>query len=197
MVTRLPGGAFARAGLAAGLAASFLLIANEAVAEGPSAITAWTAVVVRVYDTTGLSRTSRQRAMSTAGAAMVTASVDVDWVDCSAMAPRCQVPPAPRDLVVRLVRGHSAPGGRPVPLGSALVDTGERAGALATVYVDRVQRIAATLGTDEAVLLGRAIAHELGHLLTGTNTHARVGLMRGHWTSEELRRDRGEDWIFR
>ena len=178
--------------LAAGLAASFLLVA----AEMSAAITAWTQVVARVYDTTGLSDSARRRAMTTAGAAMVTASVEVAWVDCSEPSAPCQTGPAPRDLVVRLVRGRSGADGQRVALGDALVDSGERTGLLATLYVDRVQRVAATLGTDEDVLLGRAIAHELGHLLIGTSTHARFGLMRGKWTNDELRRDRGADWRF-
>jgi hypothetical protein len=178
-----------------GLALAFL-ITTETSADGAAAVTAWTEVVVRVYDTTGLPHAGRARAMATAGAALVTASVDVVWMDCSEMSPKCQMPPAPRELVVRLVRGRPATGTQPVPLGSALVDTGDRTGVLATVYVDRVRRLSSALGTDETVLLGRAIAHEIGHLLIGSNTHARVGLMRGHWTTEELRRDHSADWTF-
>jgi hypothetical protein len=174
-----------------GLAASYMLTTAAASASA-AAITAWTDVVVRVYDTSGLPRDSRRRALDGAGAALATASVEITWIDC-ADAGACRPSPAPRGLIVRLVRGQAATVRRLSPLGHALVDPGTRMGVLATVFADRVQAIAAECGMDEATLLGRAIAHEVGHLLAGSNTHARAGLMRAFWTPEELRRDRPED----
>ena len=35
-------------------------------------------------------------------------------------------------------------------------------------------------------LLGLAIAHELGHVLLGSNSHSDLGLMRGRWNREDL-----------
>jgi hypothetical protein len=67
---------------------------------------------------------------------------------------------------------------------------------LATIYVDRVMLLAVLTGADAATLLGRAIAHEMGHLLLATNAHATHGLMRAVWSGEELRSERGSDWIF-
>jgi hypothetical protein len=45
-------------------------------------------------------------------------------------------------------------------------------------------------------LLGRAIAHELGHLLLGTTSHEREGLMRAYWLADEVRRRFTRDWTF-
>ena len=58
----------------------------------------------------------------------------------------------------------------------------ERTGVLATIFVDSVELIASLSEIDATLLLGRAIAHELGHLLLGTNAHSVRGLMRagGH-----------------
>ncbi len=40
------------------------------------------------------------------------------------------------------------------------------------------------------------MAHELGHLLLGSNSHSGMGIMRAHWQSEELRRlSRGGLWF--
>ena len=36
-------------------------------------------------------------------------------------------------------------------------------------------------------ILGHAVAHEIGHLLMGTNSHSSRGLMRGNWNVDELR----------
>jgi len=47
-----------------------------------------------------------------------------------------------------------------------------------------------------ASLLGRAIAHEIGHLLLRSNAHTESGLMREVWTAEQVVRNRREDWTF-
>jgi hypothetical protein len=76
------------------------------------------------------------------------------------------------------------------------VDVAERKGTLATIYVDRVDALAAGAGVDRGELLGRAIAHEIGHLLLGTSDHPRSGLMRATWKAVEIRRDMPLDWLF-
>ncbi len=77
----------------------------------------------------------------------------------------------------------------PLPLGEALLDTRRRKASLATIYVERVERLARDSHADPAVLLGRAIAHELVHALTGRGTHAPHGLMRAVWSVWEVARD--------
>ena len=50
---------------------------------------------------------------------------------------------------------------------------------------------------DEGELLGRAIAHEIGHMLIGTPAHARVGLMRAVWVdAASCAAVRPLDWMF-
>jgi hypothetical protein len=57
----------------------------------------------------------------------------------------------------------------------------------ATVFRERVLAALDPAGPcTEAVLLGHAIAHELGHLLLGTSSHARAGLMAGRWHPRDL-----------
>jgi hypothetical protein len=41
---------------------------------------------------------------------------------------------------------------------------------------------------DPAIILGHVAAHEIGHLLLGTNSHSPGGIMRAHWRMEELAR---------
>jgi hypothetical protein len=43
-------------------------------------------------------------------------------------------------------------------------------------------------------LLGRAMAHEIGHLILGTTQHDSRGLMRGRWTVIQLQNNRPRDW---
>jgi hypothetical protein len=63
------------------------------------------------------------------------------------------------------------------------------------VYADRVQAMAALAGVDMGERLGRVIAHEIAHLLIGTNDHSARGLMRGGWKASELARQRRSDWL--
>jgi hypothetical protein len=101
--------------------------------------------------------------------------------------------PAIPEVIVRIVT--SQPELMPGSLGFSLVDVELGSGTLATVFADRVADLARLAGTDAGRLFGRAIAHEIAHLLLGTTRHADSGLMRGTWTTGELRRDRPRDWI--
>ena len=77
-----------------------------------------------------------------------------------------------------------------------MIDPQAGAGTVATVYSDRVAALAREVRIDGADLLGLAMAHELGHLLIGTDEHAARGLMRAVWTRTELQRNAAEDWMF-
>jgi hypothetical protein len=59
-------------------------------------------------------------------------------------------------------------------------DDGTR-GNVAYVFGDRVVRFAESGRMDPAIVLGCAIAHELGHLLLPVNAHTRDGIMRANW----------------
>lgn len=67
---------------------------------------------------------------------------------------------------------------------------------LATIYLDRVARVAATAGVDTGILLGRAIAHDIGHLLLGSLRHGDAGLMQALWSRQMLERNTPDDWNF-
>lgn len=61
-------------------------------------------------------------------------------------------------------------------------------GKYADVYLERLQWAHREFGADVAQLLGRVSAHELGHLLLGTNAHSNVGIMMPQWDPASLRR---------
>jgi len=175
-----------------------------------AAVTLWTGVTVRVYDATGASAGDRQPSLDIAASIMAAASIAVDWTVCDqarTVAERahattsdpgmCASPMTRGDLVVRIVRSSGAdPHQSVLPLGDALIDPHTGSGVLATIYADRVEWVAAQSRVDRRVLLGRAIAHELGHLLLATNGHGTGGLMRAVWLPSELRRARTTDWTF-
>jgi hypothetical protein len=146
-------------------------------------------VSVRVYDNTGLPDSVRRTSLAQAAEIFAKAEVDVGWVHCPA---RCGRTPTPDQLILRMTRSPATA----VGVGSSLIDPLLHAGRLATVYVDQVDSMARRSSSDRVAVLSRAIAHEIGHLLLGNTEHTRSGLMRAVWTTEELRRNRADDWQF-
>lgn len=126
--------------------------------------------------------------------------VHIDWRICTGPfahreANVCGAPPQRGDVIVRLM--HTSPPAaeaRTPALGDTVVDQVARSGVLVTVCRDRIRHMAMTTRRDEAVLLGRVIAHELVHAILASTTHRTEGLMRPAWTFDEVRRDRKPDW---
>ena len=159
------------------------------------AVTGWTDVVVRVYDANGVLAGTNRAALAYARKTLEAASVDVTWRLCGPSP--CDAPMAPGELAIRIVRSALPQRYQgTVPLGDALVDHNTGVGVLATIYFDRVLWLAARADADSRVLLGSAIAHELGHLLLATTSHGPAGLMRALWSQEEVRRRYSSDWTF-
>jgi hypothetical protein len=146
-------------------------------------------LVVRVHDAYGIPSDHLARARATTAAIMKAAGIAMTWPRCP-----CLSPVGPGELVVRIAR--TTPASPPASLGFSFVDTGIKAGTLATVFADRVQALAGLAGVDDGELLGRVIAHEISHLLVGTRDHATQGLMRAEWKASELVRQRPSDWLF-
>jgi hypothetical protein len=177
---------------------ALLVSSTPSMANG--AVTAWTDVTVRVYDANGVITGTTRPALDQARQTLSTASVEVIWRVCAndaAATSPCHAPMAPGELAIRIVRSSVPKGYRgTLPLGDAIIDTRTSAGVLATIYFDRVLWLATDSGIDVAALLGRAIAHELGHLLLASTRHGPVGLMRALWSQQEIRDGYSRDWTF-
>jgi hypothetical protein len=152
-------------------------------------------LVIRVYDSADVRPHDRARAIRDAGQILGGAGLPVEWRDCPAVGPvarRCRETPTRTELIVRLVRAPGAAG----VLGESLIDVERGRGTLATVFVNRIEALARQVDVDDAWMLGRVIAHEVGHLLLGHNGHSPSGLMREFWTYLDLRTNRPRDWQF-
>ena len=156
-------------------------------------------VIVRSYNTFGLPSSVLDHAASTASDLLRQAGIDSSWRNCrtnygpsSQATDLCSEVLDASEVIVRIVRAPRAITDVEV-LGYSHVDAYRRQGTLATVFVDRVRALAAVLQVDEGTLLGRAITHEIGHLLLGTLEHSETGLMRGAWNTAGRHRS---DWVF-
>lgn len=180
---------------AAVTAAAFVLVWSTIASAGPERPDH---VSVRVYDTARLRPAVMNDALDGAAEIFRAVGVTVTWIPCSAREAadaRCRVPLGDGEVAVRFVR-LPPPAWQTgnVPLADSLIDRRLRSGVLATVYVDRVAAFAATSRTGVGVLLGRTVAHEIAHLLAGTDHHDASGLMRPVWTAQDLRRAPPSAW---
>jgi hypothetical protein len=57
---------------------------------------------------------------------------------------------------------------------------------MANIFWDRVCRQAEFAQVEPEPVLAHTIAHELGHLLLGANSHSATGIMAARWSREEL-----------
>ena len=160
-------------------------------------LTALVLVTVRLFDSYGVRADVLHRATAVTSATLERAGVRANWVNCVALPrpPRCSASLQPGELIIRFRPGPGEPT-EALVLGIAMIDSEAHQGTVATVYPDRVAALSQTAKTSPATLLGRTIAHEIGHLLLGRPEHAKHGIMRARWTAVELRFDTRRDWLF-
>jgi hypothetical protein len=149
-------------------------------------------LVVRTYDASGLSPRMLDGMQANASVTLAAVGIRPIWRPCHVTG--CVGRPKLHEIEIRIVKATAE--SQRGTLGFASVDVVQHEGVLGTVFADRVEALATTSGVDRAELLGRALAHEIGHLLLGTTQHAPFGLMRATWTLAELRRALPLDWVF-
>jgi hypothetical protein len=81
-------------------------------------------------------------------------------------------------------------------LGLALSCAEADGGCFVNVFYQRAEELAKDGDLGLAKVLGHAIAHEIGHLLLGSNAHSPTGLMRGKWGPKDLQRADKGDLLF-
>ena len=113
--------------------------------------------------------------------------VDTVWIECQSTEagpkPECTPPSGPTHLSVRIVPWSSK-------LGDAVFGTAflspKGGGTYCDVFYDSVEKLHRDWHVSLSRILGHTMAHEIGHLLLGTNAHSGMGLMRPNWQGQEL-----------
>jgi len=116
------------------------------------------------------------------------AGVSVVWLDCGTPANRplnsdCSALSFPQHLSVRLVSTPS--GGAQDTFGQSFQNA-EGEGNYVVVYFRVLTALKSAEGIRTGDLLGFVVAHELGHLLLGRDSHSPTGLMSPVWQSAEM-----------
>jgi hypothetical protein len=150
-------------------------------------------ITVRVYDYYGLAPHERAKALALAGETLARANVSATWIECNRVdgvaPPPCLAVLKEGEIVLR-IQDRTARGAH--ILGTAIVqDTGPN--VIASIYAASADDRVAKTGLPLWTILGRVTAHEIGHLLLGTNSHTRTGLMQAAW---DLKRPHPAAWQF-
>jgi hypothetical protein len=117
------------------------------------------------------------------------AGVRVAWIDCGF---ECQQPDihtsTSAEAINVVIVSRETKALSPIPsevLGAVMRDNDAR--EFGWVFFRRIERASEAYALDAGVVLGHAIAHEVGHLLLPRGTHGRSGLMRASWRMEDMR----------
>ena len=150
-------------------------------------------ITVRVYNYAQVSDGALARAEAEAGRILAAAGVNSVWLDC--FEPRGQFQSGANQDCAGPLRGATVavrilPGSIKGEVFSRDTDLGFAAGSdFASVFYGRITNFvkgADGREWDIAVILGDAIAHELGHLLLGPDAHSPTGIMCGQWDRDYL-----------
>jgi hypothetical protein len=148
-------------------------------------------VSVSVYDDARVPAAVLAQAEREAGKIFARAGLEVTWVNCSTWEVRVETQAScerfawPAYLALHIVPRSIRPMNE--VFGVAFL-SGEGIGCYSDVYYDQALALHADWNVGLADILGNVVAHEVGHLLLGSNSHAPAGIMRARWQGEELRR---------
>ena len=144
---------------------------------------------VRVNDYAHVSPATLSGAEREAARIMSKAGLRTDWLNCPLKSTLeieqdpCREPLQPMDIVLRLIPEPQNNKYEDSVFGFAVVPI------LASVYVnyavERAKRDNAEF--EIPVVLGNVIAHEIGHLLLGLNSHSVLGIMQKQWQRNQVR----------
>jgi hypothetical protein len=145
-------------------------------------------VKVSVYDDAGVGLDTLAKAEDVASEVFREAGLQVEWLNCSVNGqlthlPECGKAKFPTSLQLRVLKASR--GLTPETFGiSYLSADGE--GCYSQIFVDPVQQLRQVTEVGIANLLGHVAAHEVAHLLLGSNSHSASGLMKARWGGKEL-----------
>jgi hypothetical protein len=93
-------------------------------------------------------------------------------------------PGPPGSVVVRVDLSEDTPANCPLDT-LALAHPYAGADKGITVFYKKLRQMAETV-VPEQLLLGHVLAHEIGHVLEGSDRHSQEGVMKAHWSYKDL-----------
>jgi hypothetical protein len=148
-------------------------------------------ITVRLYNLANATTRDLEQAKHAAEQIFAQARISVRWLNCAlslqeARTSRACEEPSGRDDVDLVISTASITRPGIATDGSLGFALPLRRGRHAVVLWDRSLRMAESSGVLAGIILGNAMAHELGHLLMQSMQHSRTGIMRPRWGNKEL-----------
>lgn len=168
--------------------ASFLLVLSAVCAAAAPLPT----LTVRCYHYAAVPPSVVAKAQAIATDRLRAAGISVEWLDYPIVNGRPVGPDRPErytELILDLLpekMSQRIPGVQ-TQLGVSLMDKERQLAVHAYIFVERAEALAGFAALAPEIVLGTVMAHEIGHLLLGTNNHSGRGIMRGQWGVADLR----------
>lgn len=145
-------------------------------------------LVVYVYNDAQASLETLTSAEQHAGRIFSKAGLDITWRNCPCSDETfgSGENTGPSVLVLHVTTHIAATTSDPT-FGVAFLDE-NGVGRYADIFWQKVQQFQQGSQANLAAILGSVMAHEMGHLLLGSNAHAIGGIMQPRWNAPELRR---------
>jgi hypothetical protein len=146
-------------------------------------------VTISAYNDAGVPADVLARAQTEASQVFRKAGIEVTWLNCKVPAINGESSRACREAIfaehlhLRIVQ--KSLGLKRETMGISFQGD-DGSGCYADLFYEPMEQLHSSDGADIANLLGHVAAHEIGHLLLGTNSHSVAGIMHAHWTAEEL-----------
>ena len=154
-------------------------------------------ITIHLYDYSGIEPGALTEVQHSAGAILGQAGIDVRWRNCLVPLPGVAGNPAcaadvndathfvvavlPENMSRKIATGSKQ-------FGMAVLSPESRFPRNAYVFLDRIVELAQGEMASWTPVLATVIAHEVGHLLLGSNSHFSVGIMRSQWRAGEIKR---------
>ena len=155
-----------------------LAFASTSMTENPQ-------IIVYIYDDAQVPRNTLARAEQQAIDIYAHAGLGIRWVNCiHPGAEVCNSGGEPVNLILRITM-KIARSTNDAAFGLAYLGA-DGNGRYADVFWPRIEHLQATSKVNAGLILGAVMAHEMGHLLLGSNAHAVGGIMEARWQGWQL-----------
>lgn len=169
-------------GLAMGISA--LPVIAKSVSKEPVTVT------ISMHNDVGIAWDTLRAAEEETSHVFREAGIDIQWRNCPGVSEQeihepknCAEAAFPKHLQLRITKRSI--GLSPDVMGISFLSQ-DGTGCQADLFFEEMQALREKSNVSMANILGHVAAHEIGHLLLGTNSHAPLGIMRAVWGPVEL-----------
>jgi len=153
-------------------------------------------ITINLYDYAGIGTEDMARVERSAGGSLHEAGILIRWRICQIPGSKTAGDPTCAEdgtdathlrvaiLPERMARKIAT---SPKQYGIAATSGAGSSATHAYVFYDRVMDLAQNQMAPWSLLLGATVAHEVGHLLLGDNSHFSVGIMCARWGTQEVK----------